>query len=49
MLGKFGIRQAEALHPKLCAAGLMTAAARSVSAPVLYHVQWNDAIFPRDW
>jgi hypothetical protein len=25
----------------------MTAAARAVSAPVLYHVQWDDAIFPR--
>jgi fermentation-respiration switch protein FrsA (DUF1100 family) len=26
----------------------MLAAARAVSAPVLYHVQWDDAIFPRD-
>jgi fermentation-respiration switch protein FrsA (DUF1100 family) len=23
-------------------------AAHAVSAPVLYHVQWNDEIFPRD-
>jgi hypothetical protein len=26
----------------------MTAAARAVSAPVLYHVQWDDQVFPRD-
>lgn len=48
VLGKFGIRQAEPLHPGLCAPGLMVAAARAVSAPVLFHVQWDDAIFPRD-
>ena len=48
VLGKFGIRQAGPLHPGLCAPGLMVAAARAVTAPVLYHVQWDDAIFPRD-
>jgi dienelactone hydrolase len=48
VLGKFGISQAEPLNPGLCAAGLMTGAARAISAPVLYHVQWDDAIFPRD-
>ena len=48
VLGKFGIRQAGPLHPGLCAPGLMTAAARAVSAPVLYHVQWDDQLFPRD-
>jgi dienelactone hydrolase len=48
VLGKFGLRQAEPLHPGLCAPGLMLSAARAVSAPVLYHVQWDDAIFPRD-
>jgi hypothetical protein len=26
----------------------MTTAARAVSAPVLYHVRWDDEIFPRD-
>jgi dienelactone hydrolase len=48
VLGKFGIRQAGPLHPGLLAPGLMMSAARAISAPVLYHVQWDDAIFPRD-
>ena len=48
VLGKFAIRQATPLHPGLMAPALMTAAAQAVSAPVLYHVQWNDEIFPRD-
>jgi dienelactone hydrolase len=47
VIGKFGIRQSELLHPGLCAPGLMRTAARAVSAPVLYHVQWDDALFPR--
>jgi dienelactone hydrolase len=48
VFGKFGIRQAEPLHSGLCAPGLMVTAARAIIAPVLYHVQWDDAIFPRD-
>jgi dienelactone hydrolase len=48
VLGKFGIRQAAPLHPGLCAPGLMITAAHAVSAPVLYHVQWDDEIFPRE-
>jgi fermentation-respiration switch protein FrsA (DUF1100 family) len=48
VLGKFGIRQAAPLHPGLRAPGLLMTAARAVTAPVLYHVQWDDAIFPRD-
>lgn len=40
VLGKFGIRQAEPLHPGLCAPGLITRAARAITAPVHYHVQW---------
>ena len=48
VLGKFGVRQAAPLHPGLRAPALMAAAANAVSAPVLYHVQWNDEIFPRD-
>jgi dienelactone hydrolase len=48
VLGKFGVRQAPSLHRGLLAPGLMAAAAHAVSAPVLYHVQWDDEIFPRD-
>ena len=48
VFAKFGIRQTGLLHPGLCAPRLMMTAARAVSAPVLYHVQWDDAIFPRD-
>ena len=47
VLGKFGIRQAAPLHPGLRAPGLMATAARAVSAALLYHVQWDDEIFPR--
>jgi dienelactone hydrolase len=32
VFGKFGLRQTEALHPGLCAPGLMVTAARAVSA-----------------
>jgi dienelactone hydrolase len=48
VLGKLGIRQAPSLHPGLSAPGLMLSAARAVTAPALYHVQWDDEIFPRD-
>jgi dienelactone hydrolase len=48
VLGKFGLREAAPLHPGLRAPGLMAAAAHAVSAPLLYHVQWDDEIFPRD-
>jgi dienelactone hydrolase len=48
VFGKFGLRQTDALPAGLCAPGLIAAAARGISAPVLYHVQWDDEIFPRD-
>jgi dienelactone hydrolase len=48
VFGKFGIRQAPPLHAGLCAPGLIVEAARGISAPVLYHVQWDDELFPRD-
>jgi dienelactone hydrolase len=48
VFGKFGVRQTEAIHPGLCAPGLVVTAARAVSAPVLFHVQWDDEVFPRD-
>jgi dienelactone hydrolase len=48
VFGKFGIRQAEPLPPGLCTPGPTLKAARAIDVPVLYHVQWADAIFPRD-
>jgi dienelactone hydrolase len=48
VLCKFGIRQTALLHPGLCSPALMMPAARAVTAPVLYHVQWDDEMFPRD-
>jgi pimeloyl-ACP methyl ester carboxylesterase len=48
VLGMLGVRPAAPLHPGLRAPGLMATAARAVFAPVLYHVQWDDEIFPRD-
>ena len=48
VFGKFGLRQAEQLHPGLCAPGLIAAEAAAIRGPVLYQVQWDDEIFPRD-
>ena len=48
VLGKFGLREAAPLHPGLRAPGLIATAAHAVSAPLLYHVQWDDEIFPRN-
>lgn len=48
VLGKFGVQQVASLHPGLRAPGLVATAARAVFAPVLYHVQWDDEVFPRE-
>jgi hypothetical protein len=48
VFGKFGVRQTKDLHPGLCDPELITTAARAISAPVLFHVQWDDELFPRD-
>jgi dienelactone hydrolase len=48
VFGKFGVRQTGAIHPGLCCPELMVTAARAISAPVLFHVQWDDEVFPRD-
>ena len=47
VFGKFGVRQTAAIHPGLCCPGLVVTAARAISAPVLFHVQWDDEVFPR--
>lgn len=48
VLGKFGLWQGPALHPGLESATRVSNDARSLVTPVLFHVQWDDEIFPRD-
>jgi dienelactone hydrolase len=48
VFGKFGLRQGPALNPGLEVPGRVASDARQVSAPVLFHIQWDDEIFPRD-
>lgn len=48
VFGKFGIRQTGVLHPGLCSPETAMTAAAAISAPVLFHMQWDDEMFPRD-
>ena len=48
VFGKFGLRQGPALHRGLEAPERIASDARQVTAPALFHIQWNDEIFPRD-
>jgi len=47
VLGKFGLEQSLALHPGLSTRQRTMSDATHVVAPVMYHVQWDDEIFPR--
>ncbi|MDN3357426.1 dienelactone hydrolase family protein [Actinomadura sp. DC4] len=47
VFGKFGLVQA-ALHEGLAAPERAAIDARRITAPVLFHLQWDDEIFPRD-
>ena len=47
MIGKFGLEQNAGMDPRLMQPQLFKEAARSVFAPTLFHVQWDDAIFPK--
>jgi dienelactone hydrolase len=47
VLGKFGLEQSDVLHPGLRTPQRILNDAMRVVAPVMYHVQWNDEIFPR--
>lgn len=47
VIGKFGLTQSEGLPDHLAANDIVTAAAESIRAPTLQHVQWGDEIFPR--
>lgn len=46
-IGKFGLTQNPPLPATLSAPEMIAAAARSIHAPVLQHIQWDDEIFPR--
>ncbi len=48
VFGKFGLRQGPALHPGLDAPQRIASDAGRVTAPVLFHIQWDDEVFPRD-
>lgn len=48
VLGKFGLHQRPALHPGLAVPERLVRDAERVTAPTLFHVQWDDEIFPRD-
>ncbi len=48
VFGKFGLRQGSAMHKGLDAPERVARDARRVTAPVLFHLQWHDEIFPRD-
>jgi dienelactone hydrolase len=47
-LGKFGLRQCAAMHPGMAAPDRVIADAARITAPLLFHVQHDDEIFPRD-
>lgn len=47
VLGKFGLTQTELLPPGLAMAGRLRRDAPLVTAPVLFHLQRDDEVFPR--
>jgi dienelactone hydrolase len=48
VFGKFGLRQGPALHRELEVPERVAADAARITAPVLFHLQWHDEVFPRD-
>jgi dienelactone hydrolase len=46
VLGKFGVRAAD-INPALEAPERMARDARRLTAPILFHLQWDDEVFPR--
>ncbi|MCO5971833.1 dienelactone hydrolase family protein [Actinoallomurus soli] len=48
VLGKFGLRQVAAMYEGLAVPERVARDARRVTAPALFHIQWDDEIFPRD-
>ncbi len=48
VLGKFGLEQAAGLYKGADPASRIRSDAARLTAPVLYHVQWHDEVFPKD-
>jgi len=48
VFGKFGLRQASALQKGLDMTSRIRRDALQLTAPTLFHVQWDDELFPRD-
>jgi dienelactone hydrolase len=48
VFGKFGLRESSALNPGLATPERTARDAARITAPVLFHLQWHDEIFPRD-
>jgi hypothetical protein len=48
VFGKFGLQQAQALYPGADMTDRICSSALGVSAAVLFHVQWDDELFPRN-
>jgi dienelactone hydrolase len=48
VIGKFGLRQHAAMDPHLSQRRRLAHAAAAITAPVVFHVQWHDEVFPRD-
>lgn len=47
VLGKFGLEQSPDIHAGPSAPGRVQRDAERVTAPVLFHLQWDDEVFPR--
>lgn len=48
VFGKFGTRSTPAMDPALQAPDRALSAASRITAPVLFHLQWDDELFPRE-
>ncbi len=48
VLGKNGLRQASSTSPEVNMAPRFARDAPTINIPVLFHVQWDDELFPRD-
>ncbi|MEV0398827.1 dienelactone hydrolase family protein [Actinoallomurus sp. NPDC050550] len=48
VFGKFGLRQCTAMDEGLAVPERVAEDARRVTAPALFHLQWDDEVFPRD-